>query len=129
MSDFNVFNCSCAVVADGTVTNTVNGNFLYRTRIVINGYKEEDRDFYTLKAWGKLGQTMDKHFKKGTQIMLSGRLQIEKSVGDDKVERIYPTITAESFTFMSRGGPKPTSDSEGESVVAADATQEADIPF
>ena len=88
----------------------VNRNFL-------NADGEREADFISCVAWRKTAELINKHFKKGSEIGLSGRIQTgsyEKENGD----KVYTTdIIVEEITFIgskkdSRPEPEYTGDTQ-----------------
>lgn len=132
MKDINSFTCTCFCVADPEVRE-VGGTTLASTRVGINRMKDGEVDWFFMKVWGKPANTFGQYVKKGTQLAISGRVQIETN-GD----RIYPTIYVEDFKFINSGGKKkeqqerePVEDEVVNDVTVPDdgGVGEDDIPF
>lgn len=68
-----------------------------QNRLAIQGFKEEDTVFIGIKVFGKTAEVMEEYCKKGSQIIVTGRLtQFENKDGDtvisvtaDKVDIIF----------------------------------------
>lgn len=60
---------------------------------------EDNTDFFNIIAWGKLGEFASKYFKKGQQILVSGRLQNRDYETKDGNKRIITEIVAEELYF------------------------------
>ncbi len=67
------------------------------------GAKQEDTEFHTIIAWGKLGETASKYLLKGQMALFEGRIQT-RSWQDQTGNKRYTTeIIAENLQL----GPKP----------------------
>ena len=68
-----------------------------QNRLAIQGFKEDDTVFIGIKVFGKTAEVMEEYCKKGSQIIVTGRLtQFENKDGDtvisvtaDKVDIIF----------------------------------------
>ncbi len=96
------------VVVDPETRNTNTGQNVTTLRIATNrvwnknGEKQEQSEFHTVVAWGKLSDIIDKYLKKGQLVMIEGRLQTRSWEGNDKVKRYRTEIIAENMQL----GPK-----------------------
>lgn len=88
-------------------------------RSFLNADGEREADFISCVAWRKTAELIHKHFKKGSEIGLSGRIQTgnyEKENGD----KVYTTdIIVEEITFIgskkdSRPEPEYTGDAQND---------------
>ncbi len=92
-----------------------------------DGEWKEEVAYPEITAWGKQAETVAKHFKKGSQIYVEGRLKTEK--WNDKTtgeERSKLAVTMVKFEFMDS-----KSSSSAESAPAAprrEAPTTADLP-
>ncbi|MBQ3297118.1 single-stranded DNA-binding protein [Candidatus Saccharibacteria bacterium] len=107
-----------------------------------NGEQKEDVSFIDCSAWNKLGEMINQYAKKGTGVLVSGRLDQRSFEGKDGVRRSRTEIVVEDFNFT--GGPRNDNDSSSSNFSAtnviddinapeaAEATEEVDlseIPF
>lgn len=67
------------------------------------GNDKEDVTFVDCAAFGKTGEIINEHFRKGKPIMVEGRLKYDSWEGKDGSKRSKLTVVVESFTFV--GGP------------------------
>ncbi len=92
-----------------------------------NGENKEDVSFIDCTAWGKLGEMIANYAKKGSGVLVSGRLSQrtwEDKNGGGKRSRVE--IVVEDFNFT---GSAPAGASEGGSSYSAPAANaSADIP-
>ena len=107
-----------------------------------NGEQKEDVSFIDCSAWGKLGEMIGQYAKKGSSVLVSGRL--DQRSWEDKTsgqKRSRVEVVAEDFNFLSnnndrgegRGGNFAADAAPVEEEVPADITDEevdlSDIPF
>lgn len=106
-----------------------------------NGEQKEDVSFIDCSAWGKLGEMIGQYAKKGSGVLVSGRL--DQRSWEDKTsgqKRSRVEIVAEDFNFLTNNGERgesrggSVSDDAGvDEVVPADISDEevdlSDIPF
>ena len=94
-----------------------------------NGEQKEDVSFIDCSAWGKLGEMISQYAKKGTGVLVSGRL--DQRSWEDKTtgsKRSRVEIVVEDFNFTgARDNGGNGSNNFGASS-AADASAPSDIP-
>ncbi len=89
-----------------------------------NGEQKEDVSFIDCSAWGKLGEMINQYAKKGTGVLVSGRLSQHSWEDKDGKKRSRTEIVVEDFNFTTsgnRGG-------EGASSAADSQAGPVDIP-
>lgn len=59
-------------------------------------------DFFNITAFGKTAEFLDKYFKKGSQILLSGRIEIQNYTDKEGNKRSSTVIIADEFFFASK---------------------------
>lgn len=62
--------------------------------------EEKQADFLSIVAWNKLAETASKYLKKGTQILVTGRLQTRTWDDEQGVKHYVSEIIAEEFDFV-----------------------------
>lgn len=136
---------------DPELRTTPNGASVCSFSVAVNrtyrdgsGNNVDQVSFIDCSAWGKLGETVGQYAKKGSGVLVSGRL--DQRTWEDKTsgqKRSRVEIVAEDFTFLPRGGQGSfnggSSDAGGASasagapeVVPEDIPDEVDlgdIPF
>lgn len=77
-----------------------------------NGQQQDKAEFVNLVAWGNLAEIIAKHFQKGKEIYVEGKLQT-RSYDDKEGTRKYVTeVVVKEFSFTgSGGGAKPSGES------------------
>ncbi|MBO4276320.1 single-stranded DNA-binding protein [Candidatus Saccharibacteria bacterium] len=104
-----------------------------------NGEQKEDVSFIDCSAWGKLAEMISQYAKKGSGVLVSGRLSQRSFEGKDGVKRSRTEIVVEDFNFTGAapsrdGGSNYGSNSSdaGSSDVPDDIPEEIDlseVPF
>ncbi|MBQ3325756.1 single-stranded DNA-binding protein [Candidatus Saccharibacteria bacterium] len=97
------------------------------------GNQKEDVSFFDCTAWGKMGETIAQYAKKGTGILLSGRLS--QQTWEDKnsgQKRSRVEIVVEDFNFVGGGnggdGYTPSSSkSSSKSNKSDDSDNDAEV--
>ena len=68
-------------------------------RLAVNRIKSDETDFITCVAFGKAGEFAEKYLKKGTKMLISGRIQTGKYTNQDN-QTIYTTnVVVETQEF------------------------------
>lgn len=92
-----------------------------------NGEQREDVSYIDCSAWGRLGEVINQYAKKGTGVLVSGRL--DQHSWEDKTDgkkRSRVEIIVEDFNFVGNG---PRGDGNSNSTASSDAAAAAaDIP-
>ncbi len=64
------------------------------------GEKVEQTEWHRITAWGKMASTIEKHLKKGKEVVIEGRL-IHRSYDDQNGEKRYVTeIVAQEIVLV-----------------------------
>lgn len=95
-----------------------------------NGGQKEDVSYIDCSAWGKLGEMISQYAKKGSGVLVSGRLDQRSFEGKDGVKRSRVEIVVEDFNFVgqaNRDGGSASSSSYGASSSAVSSSS-SDIP-
>lgn len=67
------------------------------------GEQQEAVDYIDCNAWGKPGEVITQYMKKGSGILVSGRLQ-QRSWEQDGQKRSKVEVVVEDFNFVGGGG-------------------------
>lgn len=96
---------------DPELRNTANGASVCSFSVAVNrvyrdssGEQKEDVSFIDCSAWGKLGEMVNQYARKGTGVLVSGRL--DQRSWEDKTtgqKRSRVEIVVEDFNFLSGG--------------------------
>ncbi|MFA6131277.1 MAG: single-stranded DNA-binding protein [Patescibacteria group bacterium] len=68
------------------------------------GEKQEQPEYHTVVAWGKLADICGQYLKKGKKVFFEGRLQTRDWEGQDGVRRFRTEIVAENMIMLDRAG-------------------------
>ncbi len=93
-----------------------------------NGAKQESADYHNIVVFGRQAETVAQYMKKGSSILVEGRMQTRS--WDDKTsgEKKYRTeIIADRTQFGPRGGAAPSGQSTTSAGSAAPASQGNDM--
>jgi len=72
------------------------------------GNKQEKAEFHNIVAFGKLADICSKYLKKGSSVLVEGRLQTSSWDGKDGVKRYKTEIVMESMQMGPRSGSSNT---------------------
>ena len=121
---------------DPELRTTANGSTVCGFSVAVNrvykdssGEQKEDVSYIDCSAWGRLGEMISQYAKKGSGVLVSGRLD-QRSWEDktDGKKRSRVEIVVEDFNFVGapRGDGGSSSSFGGSNSSAQDAT--SDIP-
>ena len=124
---------------DPELRTTPNGASVCSFSVAVNrvykdasGEQKEDVSFIDCSAWGKLGEMINQYAKKGTGVLVSGRL--DQRSWEDKTtgqKRSRVEIVADEFNFAggsNRDGGNSYSDNSSTSSAPASSDIPDDIP-
>jgi len=104
------------LAADPETRNTTTGQNVSTVRLATNrvwvdktGQKQEQAEFHTIVAWGKLSEIIDKYVQRGQLLFIEGRLQTRSWQANDGTKRYRTEIVADSLQL----GPKAAGSSQG----------------
>ena len=83
--------------------------------------KERQADFFNLTAFGKVAEFCSKYFKKGQQVLVTGRIQ-NRTWEDEKGQKRYATDFIVEDTYFADSRKEVEDD-----FIAVDETE--DLPF
>ena len=86
---------------DHVVSFSVATNRYWRTK---EGEKKESTEFHNVVVWGRQAEVVNQFSKKGSIIMIEGRLQTRAWEGKDGQTRRTTEIVAENIQLGPRGG-------------------------
>ena len=116
----NKVTLSGRLTKDPVVRYTPSGKAYARASIAVDRRtKEKTADFFNLVAWEKTAEIMEKYLKKGSKILVDGRLQFSQYEDKDGTKKSNVDVIVDSFEFMdaksqdsksSGNAPTPPSD-------------------
>ena len=113
---------------DPELRTTPNGASVCSFSVAVNrvykdtsGEQRESVSFIDCSAWGKLGEMINQYARKGTGVLVSGRLDQRSFEGKDGVKRSRTEIVVEDFNFMGNSANRNSDNSSSaESQAPAD---------
>lgn len=104
------------LTADPELRTTPSGTHVVSFSIATNrnwtdksGQRKEDTEFHNIVAWGRQADIVNQFLKKGSLILVEGRLQTRSWEGKDGQTRRTTEIIAERIQL----GPRPSGQSDG----------------
>lgn len=111
--------------ADPDVRYTQDQKVVARFRIAVNRFKRDEADFINCVSFGKSAELIEKYFKKGSEILVSGRIQTGSYKKDDGTTQYITDVIVNEINFCG------TKDSNAEASAPSQNTQDnsfLDIP-
>lgn len=105
MSDINKTIIVGRLTKDSELSYTPSNNTaLAKFSIAVNEYagkgKDEEVNFFNVTVWGKKAEALNKYTKKGSQILIEGRLRQNRFEDKNGNKRSVVEIICENFQFM-----------------------------
>ncbi len=69
-----------------------------------NGGRKEATDYHNVVVWGRQAETSAQYLKKGSSVLIEGRLQTRSWDGQDGKKNYRTEIVADRVQFGNRGG-------------------------
>ena len=121
------------ITRDPELRTTPSGSSVCSFSVAVNrvykdasGEQKEDVSFIDCSAWGKLGEMISQYAKKGSGVLVSGRLSQRSFEGKDGSKRSRTEIVVEDFNFT---GSAPSRDGGSSSYnTGAGDDNASDIP-
>lgn len=90
-----------------------------------SGEWKEKAGFYNCLCWGKRGEVINEHFKKGKPILVKGELDFQTWETQDDQKRSAVKINVQDFDFV---GFKSDGGQQASTTTPQDQQQKLDIP-
>lgn len=104
------------LVRDPEIRYVGSGTAVVKFRLAVNPNKRdakpEDTLFIDIVAWEKLAETCNTYLKKGSNVLVEGRLSIRQYDDKDGNKRQATEVTI--FTMQMLGSPRDRQDSNGD---------------
>ena len=91
-----------------------------------NGEQKEDVSFIDCSAWGKLAEMISQYAKKGSGVLVSGRLDQRSFEGKDGIRRSRVEIVVEDFNFT--GAARDNGSSYSNDTASDSEAPASDLP-
>lgn len=93
-----------------------------------NGAKQESADFHNIVVFGRQAETTAQYLKKGSSVLVEGRMQTRSWDGQDGQKKYRTEVVADRIQFGPRGGgggsPSAPSTGGGQEGQATKGAQE-----
>lgn len=138
MASFNKVILVGNLTRDPDLKTLPSGTAVARLGLAVNnsykskdGNKVEDTLFIDIDVFGKQAETVDQYMKKGSSILVEGKLRYRTWTGNDGVKHYKHDMLAQRIVFMGSNKSSNTSATKAEDQnPAADVPEEDDdIPF
>ena len=93
-----------------------------------SGEQKEEVSFIDCSAWNKLGEMIAQYAKKGSGVLVSGRLHQRSWEDKDGNKRSSVEIVVEDFNFTGAGASRDGNGGNYSSAASTEAAPVADIP-
>lgn len=121
---------------DPDVRSTSSGQSVTNLKMATNrvwtdasGQRKDSTEYHTVIAWRRLGEIAAQYLRRGSLVMIEGRIQTRSWTGQDNIRRYSTEIVAESLQL----GPRSAQSSQAVSTPATDAkktpSSEPEIPI
>lgn len=113
--------------AQTTNTAIAGGSIAVQRRFVKEG--DVDVDFFNFTAFGKQAETMSKFLKKGSEVLIQGRLQTRSWEDNEGKKRYATDVIVDSFEFCGKKEENSTSNNIPTEVNVVENNDSDDLPF
>ena len=99
-----------------------------------DGNQQERTEWHRCKAFGKVGEIIGEHAKKGGQLYIEGSIRYDKFTDKEGVEKYFTDIIVDQFQFLG-GKPEGGTTSARQAPRSArrdeavDEFDDSDVPF
>lgn len=106
-------------------TQGENAMCIARFTLACNRRKKDEADFISCEAFGKVGEFVEKYFKKGAKMDLAGRIQTGSYTNKDG-QKVYTTVVvAEDVEFGESKGGAGSNGSTSQATTNSDSASAA----
>ncbi len=114
---------------DPEIRYTQNGKAIAKMGIAVNRrFSRDTVDFFNLTAWDKTAEFCSRYLKKGSSVIVEGRVENDNYEGKDGVKHYSVNIQIENIEFGSSSRRQGGS-SESEPEPEADPPFDDNVPF
>ncbi|HTK39405.1 MAG TPA: single-stranded DNA-binding protein [Patescibacteria group bacterium] len=92
-----------------------------------DGQQQEQTSFINCVAWGKVGEIIQQYVKKGSPLLVSGRLEQRSYDDKDGNKRQAVEVVVEDFNFVSGGRSDDSSDYAPRQSSSASTSKSQDV--
>lgn len=112
-------------------TKVVSFSVATSERFTKNGEQQEHTDWHNVEAWGKTADFVEKYFKKGSLILIDGKIKYDSYTDKDGNNRISTKIRANTVDFVGSKQPDSESNKQNATITkpVSSSNTESDLPF
>ncbi len=113
MQDINTWTGIGRLTRDPDLSYTQNQTPVLKFSIAVNGRKDGDVSFINVVLWSKFAETMSKHLKKGTQVVVTGESLQQRytdKAGNNKSSYSINGNSCQMVGGKKEGGSAPAPD-------------------
>ena len=123
--DLNVFSFTGRLGADPTMRYTPSGSAVATLRVAMNAAKEKTL-WFEVTVWGKQAENVNQYLSKGSQVAISGRLDMDTWEGKDGDLRTTLKVVANDVLFIGSKGDSSGTSSDSNDLVESTAVETED---
>lgn len=117
---------------DPEMKNTTTGKAVTRFTLAVdrrfkNKDGQKEADFINIVVWGKQAEFAAQYLSKGSQISVSGRLQVSSYDGQDGQRRYMTEVVADEINFVSSGQKSSTAGFQQTSAPQSDSNNNMSV--
>jgi len=119
---------------DPEVRSTVSGNQVANFSIATtekwtdkSGQRQEKTEWHNIVVWGRMAETVGQYLKKGSAVLVVGKLQTRSWEGQDGNKRYATEVVASNIQFV--GGGRRESEPATNQSQANTAIDDSELPF
>ena len=90
------------ITADPELRQSPNGTYICSFSVAVNRYKDEEADFFECTAFNERAELVSRNFRKGSNILVCGRLRQERFTDKDGNKRSKVTVTVDEVVFIDK---------------------------
>ena len=130
----NKFICVGRLTKDPELQTTTSGKSLARFSVAVKrDYATDGQtecDFFNCVVWGAFAETCNKYLKKGSKVIVEGRLNTRTYESNDGAKKLIYEINATNVEFLSGTKTSGQEDKENEEKVPEiSPINDEDLPF
>lgn len=130
----NKFICVGRLTKDPELQTTTSGKSLARFSVAVKrDYATDGQtecDFFNCVVWGAFAETCNKYLKKGSKVIVEGRLNTRTYESNDGAKKLIYEINATNVEFLSNTKTSEQENKENEEKVPElSLINDEDLPF
>jgi len=99
---------------DAEMQFTPDGKPVAKFPLAVSKKKDGEAQWFTITVWDRLAEVCSEHLRKGQQVLVVGRVELDQWTGADSVPRSRLAVTANTVTFLGAKSGRLGQDGEPE---------------